>query len=340
MQPITGSRRTILVLAALSLGGAALWLGLEERPSAKRGMRIGVLNHATVADPALKGLKAGLAESGYVEGRDLFIVYNGAVANPDALADEAARLVQRKPDLLVGLSTPAALALQKAAGDTRLPILFAPSSNPLGAGLVDSLVRPGRRTTGVMFGSQEPRRLEWLKRLLPDLKRLYIPYNPDDPSPVASLPAIEEAAARLGVALVHEKVRSVEELEAALNDLPAGIDAIWLPTDALVTSKLARFLAQATPRRIPITTPHMSGVTEGAFMSYGFDLGDLGRQASRLAVQILRGADASELPVEMAEFRLSLNLATAQQLGIAIADDVLAQARIVARPGDSAPQGR
>lgn len=332
MTSTRGLRRAVLILAAVGLGVLVLWLGLFSESRTSRPQRIGVLNHATVADPALRGLKAGLADNGYAEGRNLSIVYNGAIGNPDALADEAGRLVQMKPDLLVGLSTPSALALQKAARDTRLPILFAPSSNPMGAGLVDSLVRPGRRTTGVTFGTQEPRRLEWLKRLLPDLKRLYVPYNPDDPSPVASLPAIAEVADRLGIALVYEKVRSTEELEAALNDLPEGIDAIWLPVDALVTSRLGRFLALATPRRLPITTPQMSGVAEGAFMSYGFDLVDLGRQASRLAVQILRGADPSELPVEMAEFRLSLNLATAQQLGLTVADDILAQARIVARP--------
>lgn len=312
----------------LLLGAAGVTLTHEEVPGANRLVVIGVLNHAPVADAALAGFKDGMAGLGYVEGRHFKVDYPGAQADPARLAAEAERLVRAKVSLLLCLSTPATLAAQKAGLGANIPVLFAPANDPLGAGIVTNLRQPGGNTTGVMFGLQEPKRLEWLVRLVPSVRRVYLPHDPNDPSPRAVLPRLRSVADKLGVELVPAEVRAPEDIARVIREMPADIDAIWIPTDARIASRQAEFAAAAAARRIPLTTPARDTMANGALMSFGFRLFDLGRQAARLADQIFRGVPPADLPVEQAELRLAINLPVAAALGIKIDDDYLAQAEL------------
>lgn len=284
---------------------------------------IGVLNHGLIAEQALEGFKSGMMQSGM----RISYVYRGPLSGP-ALDEEAVRLVALKPDLLLALSTPAAKAGHRAAQSSGIPLVFAPASDPVGAGLADSLGHPGRNATGVTFGIQEPVRLQWLKAIVPKIQAVVVPYNPDDISPRLSVERIAPVAREMGLRLDLRHVRNLAELDALLGSLPEDADALFVPTDALVASHLPKILLACMRRGIPVTTVDRGGVMSGALMSYGLDLVDLGRQGARIAVQVLAGTPAGDLPVETAEFRLSINLATAQRLRIAIAESHLRQAEV------------
>lgn len=300
-----------------------------------RTLVIGVLNHAIVAEEALDGFKSGLSAQGYAEGGRVTYHYRGPVTGP-ALEAEAERLAGLKPDLFLTLSTPAAKAAFAVAKTSGTPLIFAPASDPIAIGLVNSLGRPGRNATGVTFGIQEPVRLQWLKTMLPGLGAVLVPHNPDDPSPKVSLEKIGPVAADLGIRLDLAHARNVAELDAALAGMAPDVGAVFVPVDAFVASQVPRMMLATLARGIPLTTPQRGGVVDGAFMSYGLDMRALGGQGARLAAQVFGGVPAGDLPVETAEFRLVVNMETAGRLGIEVPDHILRQAELIraARGGD------
>lgn len=293
-----------------------------------RKVVVGVLNHAIVAEEALDGFKAGLGGLGWPEGGRVTYHYRGPLAGA-ALDAEAERLAELKPDLFLTLSTPAAKSAFKVAKNAGIPLIFAPASDPIAIGLAENLGRPGRNATGVTFGIQEPVRLQWLKTMLPDLKAILVPYNPDDLSPLASLLKITPLAGELGIRLDHAHVRNGAELDAALSAMASDVGAVFVPVDAYVASQVPRIMLATLKRGIPLSTPQRRGVQEGAFMSYGLDMHALGAQGARLAAQVLGGVPAGDLPVETAEFRLTINMDTAGRLGISLPDPILRQADLI-----------
>ncbi|HYG90174.1 MAG TPA: ABC transporter substrate-binding protein [Azospirillum sp.] len=316
----------VLALALAALAAlSARPLGLE---AAGRVQVVGVLSNAAVALPAYDGFRAGLKRLGGVEVAYLF---RGVASGDDALAAEARRLVDARPDLILALTTRAASAALDAGRERNVPVIFAPASNPLQTGLVHTLRQPGGRATGVTFGTQEARRLEWLMRLMPGLSGVYVPYNRTDPSPLASLPVLETAARTLGLSVVFDPVDGWEGLKAALPHLPEGTRAILVPADPEIASHAHELAEFAIGRGIALSMPHRTGVEQGALMSYGFDLREVGEQAAHQGLLVLSGVPPAEIPVEMAEFSLSINLDTARRIGLEIPPAILRQAHVVAR---------
>jgi putative ABC transport system substrate-binding protein len=318
-------RLALVILTVVVLGGGLTLLDREVMPIHKV---VAVVNHAVVTEPSLAGFKQGMAALGWVEGRNISYLYRGPEASPVALRAQAKEYVDGGADLVVALSTPATQAAVDVTVPAGVPLLMAPSSDPVGSGLVKSVSNPGRPVTGVSFALQEPRRLEWLARLVPGLRVVWFPYDPTDPSPNLALRRIQPVADKLGITLVTSDIRSVGELRAALTAIPKDVQAIFVPPDARIASAVPDLLAVAFPLGLAVSTPHREGVSQGALFSYGFDLTALGIQAARLGDQILKGIPASDLPIESAEFSLSVNIASATRLGVAIPDDVLRHARI------------
>lgn len=314
---------------AVSVAVVALLAGLirgAAPEAAGRARVIGVLTNAAVTLPAYDGFRAGMAELG---GGPVSFLFRGVAAGDEALANEARRLVDSRADLILALTTKAALAALDAGGGEGVPVLFAPSSNPLITGLVQSLRQPGGRATGVTFGRQEARRLEWLLRLLPDLGSVTVPYTRNDPSPLASLPVLQEAAHTLGVTLTLVPVDGWADLQAVLARRPDEVHAILVPPDAELASHAREMAAFAVERGIALSMPHREGVEQGALTSYGFDLYGVGVQAANQGALVLSGVPPAEIPVEMAEFSLSVNLETARRIGLTIPPAILRQAHVV-----------
>jgi putative ABC transport system substrate-binding protein len=289
---------------------------------------IGVINLAPDLDSTVAGFKEGMTELGYIEDESITYIYDGPADSIEKLDSVAQGLVEAEVDLILSLTTPATQASQRATADTDIPVVFVPVTDPVGAGIVDSLQHPGGNITGVTFGTQEARRLGWLIQVVPTIEQVYIPYNPEDKSAVLALETVMAAATTFGVELIPRQTRNAEEITAAIENIPEQADAIFILPDGLVTARFADFVELQLPTSGPQT-----GLLEsaGALTSYGFEQVAVGKQAARLADQIFRGIKPADLPVETAEFLFAINLQAAEAIALDIPEAILRQADIIIR---------
>lgn len=297
----------------------------------KKTYTIGVINLAPTLEDTITGFKQGMTDLGYIEGENVTYIYAGAAGGIDKLDGMVQDLVKAKVDLIFSISTPATQAAQRATVDNNIPVVFGILTNPVGAGVVNSLTEPGGNITGVTFGPQEVRRLEWLTKLAPAVKQVYIIYNPNDTSANLALKTATETAARLGLEIIAREARNPDEIAAALIDLPEEADALYLLPDSRPEASLTDILAVANARHLPTSVPNIERVKDGALYSYAMKLIPTGRQAARLADQILKGIKPADLPVETTEFFLAINVKTAQAIGLTVPDDILSQADTIYR---------
>ena len=165
-----------IVPLVLALVSVACQVGASTNPKA---VTIGVVNISPSLDPVLDGLRAGMAEAGYVEGENVTYVYAGATGNLQGLAPAAEALVENGVDLIVAIGTPSSIQAKRAIEGSGIPVIFVPVYDPVASGVVESLLRPGGNLTGIRAGGFVPKNLEWLLRIAPESKHLYVPHNPN-----------------------------------------------------------------------------------------------------------------------------------------------------------------
>lgn len=323
----------VLVVVAVVLG--VLLLTRQDDDEKDTGTEnetytIGIVNVAAIINPAVDGLKEAMAERGYIEGENVTYIYNGPVAR-DTLETEIQGLIDQKVDLIVAITTPPAVQAKTMTAENKIPVVFVPVTDPVTAELVPNLTHPGGNITGIISGQGETRRLEWLKTVDPTIERIYFPYNSTDASPVKALEELKPAAENLGVELVLVDTPDEAAVLDAIANVPDDVDAIFLGPDSLVGAKYAEWVAKANELKIPTSGSSQAHVAGGILCSYSYSPFDAGRLAAGLVDQILKGADPGNLPVETAGPQFSINLVTANAIGLEIPDDVLQQATIIIR---------
>jgi putative tryptophan/tyrosine transport system substrate-binding protein len=299
------------------------------QPKQPEMITVGVVNFVKALEPALDGFKAGMTGLGYIEGEDIVYLYEGEAATQELLEKIAMGFVEDQVDIILSISTPATLAAQRATTGTNIPVVFVPVTDPVSTGMVESLSNPGGNLTGVTNAGSESRRLEWLTKLAPGIETIYIPHNSNDASATSALQTAQEAALKLGVELVPQEATDDEQMENAVHAIPDNADAIFMLPDSLAIRFLPDLVANAIERRLPLSAPTSAQVQNGALISYGLDLFESGKQAGRLADQILRGTAPAVLPVEEAIFFLAINLDTARALELTIPEEIIRQADLI-----------
>jgi putative tryptophan/tyrosine transport system substrate-binding protein len=317
-------RRFVLVsLAALATPLAA------EAQQAGKLYRIGVLVGAASNVANLSAFRQGLAELGYVEGRNFVIEYRSADGRAERFADLATELVRLRVDVIVTSGTSAALAAKHVTAT--IPIVMASSGDPVFASLVSSLARPGGNVTG--FHTMAPpelagKRLQLLKEVMPGLSRVGVLLDSADVYALVMMREIERVAHAIGVHLYSVKTWHGEDFdrafEAALVD---RVDALVAIEGVQTVMNLARIVDFATKSRLPAIYGLREFVDAGGLMAYGTDLSDLFRRSATYVDRILKGAKPADLPVEQpTKFELVINLKTAKALGLTIPPSLLARA--------------
>lgn len=314
----------------LALVAGLVGIGLHDRSAdavERTGpVKIGALTQSWGPTPQMVGLRDGLQALGYREGDQFVIGVRFTQGNTAGLPVAARDLVQSGVDIIFATDANAARAAQVATN--RIPIVFAAGvGDPVELGLVQSFARPGGNITGVTDTDIElsAKRLEIFKEILPGLKRVLFPYNPDDAYAVAAARAYRDAARHLGVVLVEKPVRTKAEAQAELSKLRKG-DGIVAPTS--LSLNIPGFVLDATSQRaIPSMFNGAFFVEGGGLVSYGPDFYDSGRQAARLVDKIVKGEDPGRIPVEAnPKFELAINMTTAKALKLAIPPSVLQRA--------------
>jgi putative tryptophan/tyrosine transport system substrate-binding protein len=272
-----------------------------------------------------------MTAEGFIEGQNITYLYDGPAANPDALNGVLENLKSKKVDLVLSFGTTATLKAKQALEGTDIPVIFGPVTDPIGSGIVTDLQKPGGNLTGIRTGNPAPKRLEWLMAIAPEIQRIYVFNNPTDNSSVQGLAALTETAPFFNVELVVRDASTVEEIDAGLSAIPEDVDAIFIPASAFFEAQMGKFISAADEHKLPLAAPATANVTVGALTSFGHDNVPLGKQASRLAVQILNGVKPADLPIETADLFISINLKTAGIISLNVPNEVIRQADIVVR---------
>jgi putative ABC transport system substrate-binding protein len=275
------------------------------------------------------GLRQGLRDLGWVEGRNIAIEARFAEGKTDQLASLAADLVRLKMDLIVTSTTPAALAAKHAT--KTIPIVIGFAADPVGTGIVASLAHPGGNITGWTHSGRELRvkYLELLKDVVPSATRFGVLWNPANQVHQPSLQNIEGAARQLKVDLYLAGAQEPKELERAVSGLmERRIQALVVFPDGMFQSQTSQIVALAARNRLPAVYGLREFVEAGGLMAYGANLAKMHRQLSASLVdKILRGAQPANLPVaQPTEFDLLINLKTAKALGLTIPPSLLQRA--------------
>ena len=325
-------RPLVVVAVALAVFVAPLAADAQQP---KRVYRIGYLQpsprEATLH--MLKALEEGLRERGYVVGRDIVIEYRFADGKPERLAGLAAELVRLKVDVIVTSLNPVTVAAKQAT--KTIPIVTTLASDPVGAGLLASLARPGGNITGLTFDVTPEfagKRLQLLKEFVPRVSRVAVLWNPDpairgfQPEPVFQ--ALEDAARRLRVTLRMVEVRESGDFERAFDIMISErADGLFVITDPLIFAHRRLIAELAVKNRLPAMFSFREFAEAGGLMSYGPDMRDLYRRAATYVDKILKGAKPADLPVEQpTRFELLVNLKTGKALGVTIPQSVLIRA--------------
>jgi putative ABC transport system substrate-binding protein len=320
------SATTLVIFALLQV--VALWA--EAQPAAKV-WRIGYLDQGSKAinGAFLDGLRQGLRELGWVEGRNIVIEARFAEGKTEQLPALAADLVRLKVDLIATSTTPAALAAKQAT--TTIPIVIGFAADPVGSGIVASLAHPGGNITGWTHQGLELRGkyLELLKQAVPSATRFGVFWNPANQVHKPSLKVIEAAAKRLNVELQTVPVQSPRELEPAFSALvEKGVQALVVFPDGMLLAEMKTIIANAAKDRLPAMYGQREYVPAGGLMAYGANLAELNRQlGAPLVDKILKGANPANLPVEQPmKFELLINLRTAKSLGLSLPQSLLVRA--------------
>lgn len=322
----------------LFLGAMMLFLSsavaLEAQP-APRAPRVGILIPGALQSDSqtVRGLRDGLKEIGYREGENILIEMRDGQGDRRALKPAATELVSQKVSLIFTTGTRATQAAKAATSE--ISIVFRHPADPVALGLVKSMSRPGGNLTGVAGLSMQmtDKRIEILREIVPKFRRLHIFYDSNNRFSQGNFAFAEKAAAKLGIEVVDNSVKSADELKASLNGIQKKDgDALLHIPDDLVDGQADFIFDTAKKIGLPTMFYEETGVVKGALVGYGPNYYQMGRQAARLVEKILKGQKPQNLPVERAsKFDLVVNLRTANAIGTAISPEVLKRADRVIR---------
>jgi putative ABC transport system substrate-binding protein len=320
----------VLVIAILVL----VSFHLAEAQQAGKVYRVGTIR--SIGGPARlsrsrnwNAFLQGLRDLGYIEGQNLLIEYRYGKGRLDRMPNLVNELVQQKVDVIVVTNQVAIRAAKKAT--KTIPIVMMSSIDPVAAGHVDSLARPGGNITGLtrLKGGLSAKRVELLKEVVPKMSRLAILWDPDGPGPTAAFKESEAAARVLKLDLQSLEVRGPNpDFENAFQAAKKGRrDALIIIGNPTITQHRKRIMKLVTRNRLPSMTPSLRWVEDGGLMSYQASRTDLARRAATYVDKILKGAKPADLSVEQPlKFVLVINLKAAKQLGITVPGSVLFQA--------------
>jgi putative tryptophan/tyrosine transport system substrate-binding protein len=321
----------IAKILALAVSGLLLVsVHIVGAQQAKRVYRIGYLSAGTSRSEALrlKAFSEGLSQKGYVEGENIVLDVRYAEGKPERLPELAAELVRLKVDIIVGGG--ALIGAAKNATSS-IPIVMIFSPDPVRAGHIQSLARPGGNISGLSSLQVElsGKRLELFKEAFPKVRRIAVLWS----TSTATFEETQSAAQSLGLKIRPLEVRGVEDFDGVFaTAIKEGLDGLFTVTSTFLTAQRKRIVDFALKRKLPAMYHNDDFIDAGGLMTYAPHLLDMHRRAATYVDKILKGANPADLPVERpTKFEFLINLQTAKQIGVTIPPQVLAPADRVIR---------
>ncbi|MBP2016971.1 putative ABC transport system substrate-binding protein [Symbiobacterium terraclitae] len=281
-------------------------------------------------DATRQGIIDGLAEAGYVDGQQIKIEFQSAQGEPTIAQQIAEKFVADKKDLIIAIATPSAQAAVQATKSNPIPVIFSAITDPVGAGLVADLQKPGGHVTGASDLVPVKVQMELFQRLGIDVANLGVIYNAGEANSVALMNDIRAAAGELGLSVVEAMVANAAEVQQAAQSLVGRVDGLYLITDNTLAQGVASVIEIANSRKIPAISSVESYVEQGALATLGLNYYLHGKLTAEIIVDVLEGRNPGDLPVRYNEdLTLMVNTKTAEILGLDIPAAVLEEAQKV-----------
>jgi putative ABC transport system substrate-binding protein len=328
------NKRLIAVIAIIFIYLAGAFV-MEKHEGTQTNSRqeeiktVGVLQY--VSHPALdeiyRGIKDGLKESGLREGKNLNIEFQNGQADQSKLSTMSQQLVQKNPDVLIGIATPAAQSLVNAT--TKIPVVLGAVTDPVGAGLVQSMEKPGGNVTGVSDQPPVSAQIHLLKQLLPEAKTVGILYSSAEDNSKYQVTQAEKAAAKEGLTASKYAVPSTNEIAQTVQVMSQSVDAIYIPLDNTIANAMQTVVKEADKAGIPVIPSVDTMVEQGGLATIGINQYELGKQSGKMAADIaLHGANPATTPVyTFDKGDVIINEKQAEKLGITIPESLKEQAQ-------------
>lgn len=300
--------------------------------SKEKELSLGVLQ--LLSHPALdriyQGLVEELARQGYEEGHNLKISFQNAQADQSNLLSMSEKLVEEKNTILVGITTPATLALAGASKD--IPIVMAGITYPVEAGLIQSEERPGNNITGVSDRTPIRQQLEMMKEILPNLKTLGVLYTSSEDNSIKQVEEVKTLAKELGLQLKISSISNSNDVQQVTESLASSVDAIFIPIDNTLASTMPTVAKVAEEFHIGVFPSSDTMVADGGVLGIGVDQYQIGVKSAEVVIAILEGAKPADTPIVLAnEGLIYLNQKKAESLGIQIPKHIQEKAIIVGK---------
>lgn len=286
-------------------------------------VKIGVLQQLEhpALDRAREGFVQALADNGLIDGENLVLDIQNAQSDQSNLSSMSDRLVNEGNDLILAIATGAS---QTLAGKTKdIPILITAVTDPVDAGVVNSMENPGTNVSGTSDASPMKEQIELMVQLCPDVKVVGLMYTSSEDNSVLQINQMKEILKDMNLEFVEQTVTNTNDVQQAARSLVTKCDALYIPTDNVLASSMALVASEANRAKVPVICGESGMVTTGGFATIGIDYFNLGYQTGKMAVRVLNGEDVSSMPIEtQKDFAYTINGEVAKILGITIPDEL------------------
>lgn len=277
-----------------------------------------------------EGLISALKDAGFENGKTVRIVYQNAQGNITTSAQIADSFASQNPAVAVGISTPSAQSLIQPMAQQGVPIVFAAVTDPVEARLVSSLDKHKENVTGVSDGIPLEPQLKFIQSLMPGLKTIGVLYNPGEANSAKVVKELQGLLPTLGLSLVLATTSKTADNLMAVNSLIGKVDILFIPLDNTAMASITGIVAIGRSHKIPIFTPDMDSVEQGVLAVRAPSHTAMGYKAGQLVARILKGEKASDMPVVADHpFELSINMESANILGITIPPEIKRDAKLI-----------
>jgi len=318
----------ITLLMVIGLAGCAAKTETPAPQAEKVNIGIVQIVQHPALDSARQGFLDALADKGYKQNENLVVDYQNAQGEQANLQTISQKFVQDKPQLVLAIATPSAVAMANAT--TEIPILITAVTDPVSAKLVKSNEKPDTNVTGTSDMNPVADQLKLIKEIIPTAKKIGIIYNSSEVNSQVQADIADQAAPGLGVEMVKVTVTASNEVMQAAQSMVGRVDAIYVPTDNMVVSALASVVKVGEDNDIPVFGAESNTVENGAVATVGIDYYQLGRMTGDMAVRVLKGEKPQDMAIQQQQGSdLILNLKAAQNMGVTVPEAVIAKAKTV-----------
>ncbi|MDD7385321.1 MAG: ABC transporter substrate-binding protein [Actinomycetaceae bacterium] len=310
----------------------------KQLPGGKKQIKIGMLQ--MMSHPSLDAIRQGiideLAHRGYIDGKNIVINYQNGNGDQNLLKSISDTFIAKHQDIVVGIATPAAQALNNAARGA-VPVIYAGISDPVAAGLAKSLDAPGMNLTGATMANIDNETLDVMVKMTPHVKTLGVLYSSSSENVASQVDSMKQLAAQRGLAIKEMTITGTNDLAQVAEQLAGQVDAIYVPEDNTVASAMPTLISVTNAHKVPVYPVVDAMVQAGGLATVGINQYAWGKDSGDALADVIEGADPASYPVKQTNTSETfINSKEAKILGIKIPDDVMRSAIDLAGTGDQA----